>query len=282
MIFLRGALVCLLLAGMAAAVGLDEQEKLQIIQKELKQSQEKLSQTKQQQQEVLGKLVVITQELKQATQKLSRARGKVKENESKISALTIELRNTEDDLQEKSGLFERRVREAFKNGRVSYLDLLFASRSMSDFLNRFYYFEKIMTQDANLIRGVREDLQTTKVKRGELHSQTREIRELSAVIAEQKMKMAEQQTEKKKVYEELKGRRAEYENKIAELERSSRELEVLIQRKILEKARAKSLPLGTGALAWPLQGRLTSRFGIPGSTLRPLTAPRFTRPMPGK
>jgi len=249
------------LAGAALAEKLDEQEKLQMIQKELKQSQEKLKQTKQQQQEVLGKLVVITQELRQTNRKLIFAKERVQENESKITQLTVDLRKTEDDLKRKSSLLERRVVEAYKNGRVSYLDLLFASASMSDLLNRLYYFEKVVAQDAGLLREVKEDLQTTKSKRSVLNERTQEIKELTSVIAEQKKKITEQAEEKKEAYEELKERRAEYEQKIAELERSSRELEVMIQKKMAERARAGLKAHGSGVLIWPLQGRITSRYG---------------------
>jgi len=254
-------LALLFLAASALAEKIDEQEKLQIIQNELKQSQEKLKQTKTQQQDVLGKLVVITQELRQANRKLNRAKEKVKQNESKITELTVELRKTESDLQQKATLIERRVRAAFKDGRISYFDLLFASRSMSDFLNRLYYFEKIVTRDAGLILNVKEDLKVTKNQRAVLNDRTQEIKQLAEVISEQKQNITLQAEEKKKALEELKERRTEYENKIAELERSSQELEVLIQKKMAERSRAGLKANGSGVLIWPLKGRLTSRYG---------------------
>jgi murein DD-endopeptidase MepM/ murein hydrolase activator NlpD len=254
-------LAFLLLAGAVVAEKADEQEKLQLIQKELKQSQQKLKETKQKQQEELGELVVITQELRSANRKLGRAKEKVKENESKITELTVELRKTQDELDQKSTLLERRVREAYKNGRMNYLDLLIFSQSMSEFLNRLYYFEKIVIRDAGLIRGVKEGLQQTKSQRQALAGRTQEIKQLAIVIAEQKQKITEQAEDKKKVLEELKERRSEYEQKIAELERSSRELEVLIQKKMAERARAGLKAHGSGVLIWPLQGRITSRYG---------------------
>jgi murein DD-endopeptidase MepM/ murein hydrolase activator NlpD len=244
-----------------AASSLEEQEKLSIIQKEIKQSKARLKQTREQQQEVLGKMVVITQELRLANRKLNRAKDKIKDNESKISQLTVELRKTEGELRQKSGLLERRVLEAYKNGRMSYLDLLLVSSSMSDFLNRFYYFEKIILQDAGLIKEVKEDLQATRVKRTVLGDRTEEIKELAGVIADQKEKIAQEAEEKKKAFEELKEREAEYKGKIAELEHSSRQLEALIQKKIAERLRAGFKGQGSGTLIWPLLGRLTSRFG---------------------
>jgi murein DD-endopeptidase MepM/ murein hydrolase activator NlpD len=255
------ALVLVLLGGQVLAEKLTEQEKLQQIQHELKQSQTKLLETKQKRQDELGKLVVITQELRQANRRLNKAKEKISENVSKITELSVELKKTEDDLEQKASLLEKRVREAFKNGRVSYLDLLFASRSMSDFLNRSFYFEKVVARDASLIRDVRQDLAETKDKRSNLNERTQEIKQLATVIAEQKGKIATQAEEKKKVVDELKERQAEYEQKIAELERSSRELEVLIQRKMAERKRAGAVARGSGTMIWPLQGRITSRYG---------------------
>lgn len=254
-------LVFFMSAGPIWGERMDEQEKLRVVRKELKESREKLLQTKKEQQEVLGRLVVITQELKLASRKLNLAKGRIQGNETKIGQLTVELRKTEADLQQKSSVLEKRVREAYKSRGMSYLELLFASRSMSDFLNQLYFFGKVIAQDASLIQDVKEDLRETKSKRKILADNTQEIRELTLVIGEQKKKIADQAAEKKKVFEALKERRQEYEQKIAELERSSRELEVLIQRKMTERARAGIVARGSGVLSWPLQGRLTSRFG---------------------
>ena len=144
---------------------LDEQEKLKVIQKELEESKEKLQQTKQQQQSVLGKLVVITQELKKAGKKLKLAEGKILVNEVKIGELAVELRKTEEDLSQKAGMLEKRIREAYKSSGTNYLDLIFNSASMSDFLSRVYFFERVIAQDAGLVQEIAQDLRQTRTRR---------------------------------------------------------------------------------------------------------------------
>lgn len=257
------SIVFLFLLGTLLEIGvfaekLEENEKLLVIKKELKESQEKLKQTKEQQQQVLGKLVVITQELKNANRKLSLAKGKIQENTSKIGALSIELTRAEEDLQEKGSILKRRVRETYKNGGVNYLNLLLDSQSMSDFLSRLYYFEKIISRDAGLILDVKEDLQVTNTKRKVLTDRTQEIKELAKVISDQKLQIAQAAEEKKKALEGLKEREAEFKSKIAELQHSSQELEILIQKKIAERAKAGGAVVrGSGILTWPVNGRLT-------------------------
>ena len=256
-------LACLLVACAARAETLDEQAKLKLIQTELKASQEKLQQTRQQQAEVFGKLVVINQQLKQANRTLSKAKDKIQENESKIGELIFEQRKTEDDLSKKAGRLELRVREAYKNGGLNYLDLLFDSQSMSDFLSRLYFFEKIIVRDANLINGVRGDLRDTRLQQKTLTGRTQEIKQLAQVIADNKQKIAEEALEKEKALGELKARESEYAAKIAELQKSSQDLEVMIQKKMVERGRTGSKVQSTGELMWPVNGRITLRFGAP-------------------
>lgn len=257
-------LICLvlLLALPVMAETADVQAKLKAIQQELKESRTKLKETKQQQQVVLGKLVKINIDLRYANRKLKLAKDKIEVNKTKIGQLSVELRRTEEDLEEKAGLLERRIKEAYKSTGTNYLDLIFASRSMSDFLNRFYFFEKVIEQDTQLIKGIKSDLKETKVKREVLTDRTREIKELASVIAEEKKKIASEAEAKKQVVEQLKHREKEYESKIAELERSSQELEVLIRRKMAERSKAGLVAHGSGVISWPLQGRITSRYGV--------------------
>ena len=238
-----------------------EQEKLQAIKQQINESREKLKQTREQKQKVLGKLVSIKVELKQANQKLNRAHEKIQSNQSKISQLAQELQYREEDLHMKSGLLERRIREAYKNSGISYLDLLFASQSMSDLLTRLYFFEKVIGQDANVMRAIKDEMSEVKDKKETLSDRTREIKELAQVVVEQKKQISVAMEEQKKSYEELGEREAEYESKISELERSSNELEVLIRKKMAERGIKGLVAHGSGVLIWPLQGRITSPFG---------------------
>jgi len=251
------ALLLIFFAVSAGADNLTEQEKLKQIEKQLAASREKLEKTKEEEQAVLGRLAVINKDLKRTRGNLSAAFNKIKKNESKISYLTSELSEMDTTLKEKKKHLAQRVSEVYKGSSLNNFNLLFTSDSMSDFFNRLYFFQKIIDYDSQLVTSVKDDLVVAHSKRTQLAAKTAEIKSLAKVITEQKNEIAGKAEEKTKLYKSLKQRRKEFEAQVAELEKSSKELEVLILKKGSSGGKVK----GSGVLAWPLRGRITSVFG---------------------
>lgn len=239
----------------------DEELRLKKIQEELEQSKVKLLETRKKEQESLSTLVTVKTELKQASRDLKRAQTKIVVNEGQINELTVEIRATESDLTTLTARLRRRIREVYKSSAVNYLDLLFGARSMSDFINRSHFFGKIIEGDTGLIQTLGNAYQKTKVQKTQLVKVTQEIKGLAQEIKVKKETISEKAEQEKKLYEELKERRADYEKKIEELERSSAELERAIQAKMAQRRQTGVYAHGTGALDWPIRGRITSRFG---------------------
>ncbi|NQU17247.1 MAG: peptidoglycan DD-metalloendopeptidase family protein [Candidatus Saganbacteria bacterium] len=128
---------------------------------------------------------------------------------------------------------------------------------MSDFINRSYFFSKLVETDVNLINLVSEQNKSIKTKRQNLEGVTTEIKQLADIINTKQNEISVKRKEEQRVYAALKGRRLNYEKRIAKLERSSVELTQIIQNKVGKHVTAK----GSGLLEWPLRGRITSRYG---------------------
>lgn len=251
-------MVCWLAALALAAANTSEEERLKAVQLKLQESRLKLTKTREEEQAVLGRLAVINKDLRSTSQKLSLAHNKIQLNVGKIDILSTELKLSENDLQAREKQLRARVQEMYKSGGLNYLELLVASRSMSDFLNRLYFFGKILNIDSRLVQAVRTDVLTVREKRGVLQERTAEIRTLAKVIAEKKQEISGLAEEKKQVYGKLKERREEYEKQVEELERSSSELEALILKKTAGRS---GKILGSGRMIWPLHGTITSNYG---------------------
>ncbi|MCX5750489.1 MAG: peptidoglycan DD-metalloendopeptidase family protein [Candidatus Saganbacteria bacterium] len=239
----------------------NKQEELQEVKQKLEKEKAILEKTKKEEQETLSKLVIVTKELKEADQDLRVAKRKVVVNESRIGVFSKAISQTEKSMQDKGAVLKTRVQQIYKGGASNYLELLFSSKSVADFINRSYYFGKILKRDSDLIMGLREESQKLSDNRTALKKSTNEIKEMAEVIVDRKEVIAKSAQEKQRLYESLRQRRQEYERRVAELEESSFELEKLITKSTTERRKAGKKAVSTGKFEWPLRGRLTSYFG---------------------
>lgn len=232
-----------------------ERRKLLDIQSELAEQKQKLKQTRAEEQRALSGLYIIKKNLSLAQKSLSEAKSRTSYNQRKITELAKEYREAEDQIARKSSGLKQRIREIYKSGSGGLLDIIFASKSMSDFINRAYYFERIIDHDAQLIDNIRQQVDTIKRTRVQLKSANEEIKDAVKVIEAGKREITRSSAEKERLYQYLRSRRRDYEKRVKQLEASSVEIERFI------KSRNVSQAVSTGRFSWPIKGRITSRFG---------------------
>jgi len=237
---------------------LEEKGKLKEIKIKLEKERQKLKVTRQKEQEALGKLYDVNRELHSIQSDLAITQGKLSVNKKKIGELSVRIKEAEGTLDQKSGALKKRIAEAYKSGGANYLEILFASRSLADFINKSYYFERIIASDVALIRDIAVEKAVATDIRRELKGRTAELEVLTKSATEKKEVAEDRAAEQKRLYSDLSSRRKEYERKVAELEKGSRDLEYLIR----AKTRAKGIPPKvTGGMAWPVNARVVSGFG---------------------
>jgi murein DD-endopeptidase MepM/ murein hydrolase activator NlpD len=233
-----------------------QQQKLLNIQSQLAEEKQRLRSTKAEEQKALTNLYVIKKNLNMAKKAVNDATQKVNYNKSKIVSLKREYEDSQAKIISGSAQLRRRIVEIYKSGGGgSVFDLIFSSRSMADFINRSYYFGKVIGRDAVMIENLREQLETMRRAKAELESANVEINNSLYTIQNKKQEIVRSSREQDKIYQSLKSRRLEYEARVRKLEQSSAEIERFI------RSRGQTTTVSTGKFIWPLRGRLTSGFG---------------------
>ena len=72
---------------------------------------------------------------------------RIDENETKLVEVT-------EELNEKHGVLQKRVRDIYINGQISYLDVLFGAQDFGDFLTRMDLLKRVMIRDSELVADV--------------------------------------------------------------------------------------------------------------------------------
>ncbi len=239
-----------------------KQEELNKVYRELQQRKTELRATREKEKNVLQRLVVINREITKTQGQLDRAETQIDKNKRKLDFLGESLTQAKNRLENRGGVLRSRVREIFKNRDNNLLEMLISSDTLADFINKTYYFEKIMGRDLNLVNDITVEHKKINKDKNNLEDVTDEIQKLAKDIDEKKKYMEVQKVEKTKVREQLEDRIKEYEKQIAVLEQTSNQIEQLVRKMVAERASkgGKSVQ-STGSFIWPLQGRLTAFFG---------------------
>ena len=215
---------------------------------------------------------------------------RIGENETKLAEVTQEL-------NEKHGILENRVRDIYINGQISYLDVLFGAKDFGDFLTRMDLLKRVMIRDSELVANVLA-YQTEIKEVGKQLEADRQIQEELAAKAEEAKNISLEKVAKQQAlidlmendkeiynqqYDEMMASSAEVERliqenrykKAAEEEARRRQAEMEAQRQAQLAAAAQAgnvdvVEFGEdeyvmqsygGGMIWPISGPITSEFG---------------------
>ena len=204
---------------------------------------------------------------------------RINENETKLAEVTAELNAKHDVL-------EKRVRDIYINGQISYLDVLFGAQDFGDFLTRMDLLKRVMIRDSELVANVLQYRNEIKEVGKQLEADKRIQTEL-ATKAETAMEVKLEKVAKQQALIELMQSDKEiYDRQYDEMMASSEEVTRLINEKQAERRRAELeaqreaaragnvsvVDFGDesggyvmqsygGGMIWPISGPITSEFG---------------------
>lgn len=256
---LRIVLSLIMAMSMAATAFADDlEEQLADIQAKAERQQEITNAAAAKVENLSERLRLIQEDLDAATAAYREVKDKLDTVQSKIDENTELLERTEKDLKVKNKKLQKRVKDIYINGQVSYIDVLFGAKDFSDFMTRMDILKRIIKHDYNLIMEVKAAKATMLSARQQLEADKAEV---EVLVADAKEKRA--QVEDKKAEQQILLDKAEYDKETSEqayeeLMAASEEIARLIRASRMGPSTATA---GSGGMIWPLNGPITSEYG---------------------
>lgn len=260
-------LLTLLVGGLSQA---DKQQQRQQLQKKLQNIEgqmgalrSSIAEKKRQERKVRRDIAELDAKITEVSARLQRTRQQLAEARKKQKELAKRLEMLTQRLQRRMNLLAQRLRSAYKYRSVSTLTLISGARNLQELSSRGYVLRQIIKTDRELLDQVREAQQEVAQAKAEMDALVSRISALEADLRQQKQELQEAQNEKKEALEEIAQERALYERQLAILEAESqaiaRRLRALME---TEAGRARAEKRWTGRFIRPVNGTLTSRFGM--------------------
>lgn len=236
----------------------------------------KLENAKRQESSAEEKITLIKEELAL----ISRTKGLLEQQkrilEKRISETDRELRDTEERLRRLENLYIKRVRYAYKYGRIKNIELILKAESFNQALVRYKYLRAIAEQDERTIKNIREKRAKIQFLKSKLEKdlKTKE-NTINAKIAEERS-YKNKRVQKQNLLKKLRDDQEYLKNQIKIKEKEQQKLNgwiVELERKRrLRKQRQdvsvtepdydfKDFESARGKLIWPVEGRIITSYG---------------------
>lgn len=210
---------------------------------------------------------VLDEEASVAVADYDQKQNALDETVARLEENSLKLLETQRDLEKKHKILEKRVRDIYINGQISYIDVLFGAKDFSDFLTRMDLLKRVISQDSNLVNEVL-DYQKEIVEIAKKLEADKKIQEELAARAElakniKLEKVAKQQA----LIDRMNNDKAVFDRQYDEKMAASAEITRLIEQKRYREqvAAIQSQYVGnisgSGTMIWPVSGEITSPFG---------------------
>lgn len=176
-----------MLTGLVAPVLANElEEQQQQVQQQMQTQQNKAAQAQEKVNSVSGRLQGIQSDLENAQKEYKSIQAQLSQTESQIEANKVILVQAEGRLAERSKVLDKRIRDIYQNGQLSYLDVLLGASDFGDFTTRMDLLKRVINRDVELIVKVKAERQLVMQKKEELEQDRAVILELKRAADEPK------------------------------------------------------------------------------------------------
>lgn len=235
-----------------------KQQELNSIQQQAEEQQRKAEQARRKERSISEQLRVIQGELDAAQDEYDTVNDQLEQTEQQIQANTELSARLVKKMEVQTKTLHRRIRDIYKNGQVSYIDVLFGAKDFNDFVSRMDILKKILAYDTALIQATKADRAALAKAKAQLEADRGKIVELRKTAAAKREQVSVRRQERQGVLDAATYERELAERAYRELIETSRQIEQMIRR---IQSGDKNVGGSTGTMVWPAQGEITSPFG---------------------
>jgi len=239
------------------------------IENSINEKEDKIDDIQGEKESALNELEKLSEEIETKEEEIAELNRQITTLNKEISETKTKLEEAQKKYDEQYDMLCKRMVAQYKMGNVSYLDVLLNSKSLTDFISKYYIIGKIAEFDTKLLEQIEGQKRTIENSKKELEKKKSELSEKQSKLKVEQITLSNKKANKNKYVSQL----SEQEKQLSKELDQLRELRKQTENEIKELARqqAKVNTAGHvytgGKLSWPCPNysRISSYFGYRGS-----------------
>lgn len=229
------------------------------VKDQIKEKEAELKEKKNEQAKIFDRLQEISGAIEGLNQELAKLEREMAVTEQAIEETEKELEAAQKRLEERTQVLGARLKEIYKKGEVSYLEVLLEATDFSDFLVRYHLLEKIAEQDMDLIAEIQAERQAIQDKQAVLEANKAKLISLEQQAQARLKDLEQKRGEQKAIMASLETEKQAIEKGLRELEAASRSIASRIR--AAQSTGSAYKGKSNGRFITPVGGSVTSNYG---------------------
>ncbi len=161
----------------------NSQSERSTINANLSKAEEKIADVMIELEDLNEKIDSVNNALEQNKDKMNETAGNIKNTKKEIKTIENEVNDLEEDIEVRNEILKDRMVSYQKNGGdVNYLEVIFGSKSFSDFIGRVSAVTKIAESDNKLMKQQKEDMAALEEKKESAEKKLDELKDMKTEL----------------------------------------------------------------------------------------------------
>ena len=235
-------------------------DELDEIQKEIEELKRQLDSKKSTEKSVLAELSKLERQLNLATKELNYIEVQLSVTDSQISKTRSEVVDMERKLEAQHDAFDARLVSMYKANRVSYIDVLLTSGSLSELMSRLHYLKQIAVQDNSLIAEYTAGREALLAKEAELEDHYAKLTGLKASQERKRSEVTSRSQDRETYLAAVQADKGRLAESLDQMEKEAEALNKVIADLQAQGQKPQAHPL---KMIWPASGGwISSSYGM--------------------
>ncbi len=199
------------------------------VRKSIQNKQQELEKSKKEEKNLSDKISSMDKQISSKEADISKLESAINDAEKQMSTLKEELKKAEAKAEKQDEDLNARLRNMYKNGSVGFLDVLFDSDDISEFLTNLDMVQKVYSQDKDTLKELKATCDEIDGKKQEIESLQAELDESKKLAEEEKTELKEDKAAAEKQKAKVATEADLTEEQLSELEAYEDSLEAQIR-----------------------------------------------------